>query len=142
MDACAAAAAAAATTELATTTSNQSHATAAATSLAAVTAAVGAGAPAGAVPAVPFQTSLTKQIEELKAQQKTLRENRKRVASALKNSQKRKRRLVTKARMLSNDDLVQVLTMRASVNTSASASSSAPTASNSEDGDAMDEVAL
>ena len=57
--------------------------------------------------------SLTQQIEALKLQQKAARDARKVMAKSLKNAQKRKRRLQGRARQLSNDDLVAVLTMRA-----------------------------
>ena len=57
--------------------------------------------------------SLTQQIEVLKLEQKAARDARKVMAKNLKNAQKRKRRLQGRARQLSNDDLVAVLTMRA-----------------------------
>jgi hypothetical protein len=51
-------------------------------------------------------------IADLKDQQKAIRDQRKANAKSLKNAQRRKTRLKRKARELSNDDLLQVLTMR------------------------------
>jgi transcription initiation factor IIF auxiliary subunit len=56
--------------------------------------------------------SLLGSIASLKEQQKAIREQRKANAKSLKNAQRRKTRLKRKARELSNDDLLQVLTMR------------------------------
>lgn len=55
---------------------------------------------------------LLAQIETLKKQQADARKVRQKIARDLRNAQRRKRRLKTKARMLSNDDLVAVLLMR------------------------------
>jgi hypothetical protein len=55
---------------------------------------------------------LTKQIEALKKAQADARKARQQLSRELRNAQRRKRRLKTKSRMLSNDDLVDVLMMR------------------------------
>lgn len=54
-----------------------------------------------------------KQIESLKLQQATARATRQKIARDLRNAQRRKRRLKTRARQLRIDDLVTVLLMRA-----------------------------
>ena len=53
------------------------------------------------------------EIQRLLADQKEVREARKRVANELKNAQRRRRRLKHRARLLSTDDLVTVLGLRA-----------------------------
>lgn len=55
---------------------------------------------------------LLAQINELKKQQAEARKMRQKLARDLRNALRRKRRLKSKARMLSNDDLVAVLLMR------------------------------
>lgn len=57
-------------------------------------------------------TSLSKTIADMKGAQARMRAERKRVAAELKNAQRRKRRLRTKARQLSNEDLLAVLLLR------------------------------
>jgi molecular chaperone GrpE (heat shock protein) len=56
--------------------------------------------------------SLSEGITTLRHEQAKLRAERKRVAAELKNAQRRKRRLRTKARQLSNEDILAVLLMR------------------------------
>ena len=56
--------------------------------------------------------SLSTTIADMKAQQARMRADRKRLAQQLKNAQKRKSRLRTKARQLSNEDLLAVLLLR------------------------------
>ena len=56
--------------------------------------------------------SLADTILALREEQLRVRADRKRVQKELKNAQRRKRRLKTKARALSNTDLVEVLMMR------------------------------
>jgi len=56
--------------------------------------------------------SLNADIATLRANQQRVRDERKRLAKELKNAQRRKKRLKTKARQLSNDDLLTVLLMR------------------------------
>ena len=51
-------------------------------------------------------------ITKLRDEQATQRAERKRVATELKNSLRRKRRLKSRARQLSNSDLMDVLLMR------------------------------
>lgn len=51
-------------------------------------------------------------IKALKEQQKTLRDERKRVSKQLRNEEKRRMRLRKRARQLSDGDLVAVLKMR------------------------------
>ena len=48
----------------------------------------------------------------MKREQQRMREERKRAATELKNAQRRKRRLKTKARQLTNEDLLAVLMLR------------------------------
>jgi hypothetical protein len=55
---------------------------------------------------------LTKQIENLKKAQQEARKARQQLSRDLRNAQRRKRRLKAKSRMLSVDDLVDVLMMR------------------------------
>ena len=52
------------------------------------------------------------QIEALKKEQAAIRAERKRVSNELRNMQKRRSRLKTRAKLLSDGDLVQVLQMR------------------------------
>jgi molecular chaperone GrpE (heat shock protein) len=56
--------------------------------------------------------SLSEGITTLKNEQAKLRGDRKRVAAELKNAQRRKQRLRTKTRQLSNEDILAVLLMR------------------------------
>ena len=56
--------------------------------------------------------SLSATIADMKTEQARLREERKRHAAELKNAQRRKRRLRSKARQLSNEDLLAVLLLR------------------------------
>ena len=56
--------------------------------------------------------SLHERIELLKVQQAKAKLDRKKAASELKNAQKRKSRVMRKARELSNQDLAEVITMR------------------------------
>ena len=56
--------------------------------------------------------SLATKIADMRAEQGRLRDVRKRQAAELKNLQRRKRRLKSKARQLSNEDLLAVLLMR------------------------------
>ena len=56
--------------------------------------------------------SLSESIADMKKEQLRMREERKRAAKELKNAQRRKRRLKTKARQLSNEDLLAVLMLR------------------------------
>ena len=57
-------------------------------------------------------SSLNSAIGSLKAEQARLKEEKKRLAKELKNQQRRKRRLKSSARQLSNEDLLAVLMMR------------------------------
>ena len=58
-------------------------------------------------------SDLLKEIERLKEEQKKQRADRARLAKDLKNAEKRRTRLKTKAKMLSENDLQEVLGMRA-----------------------------
>jgi hypothetical protein len=51
-------------------------------------------------------------IERLLDEQKKLRQEKRAVAKDLKNAQKRRRRLKHRARLLSNDDLLTVISLR------------------------------
>ena len=63
-------------------------------------------------PGTGAKASLMQQIDLLKDEQKAARDARKCLNKNLKNALRRKRRLQKKARQLSNEDLVAVLTMR------------------------------
>ena len=58
-------------------------------------------------------SALLKHIDALKEEQKKQRAERLRLAKDLKNAEKRRKRLKTKAKMLSEGDLQEVLGMRA-----------------------------
>ena len=78
---------------------------------------------------------LLQQIQKLKAEQKAARERRKVVNKELKNAERRKRRLKTRARQLTNDDLLEVMMLRGDTRASAAPSSAAAmfdTASNAD----------
>ena len=98
-------------------------------------------APATGAPA--FQTrmtipmmeseSLVESIRRLKAEQKHMKDAKKKIAKDLKNAEKRRSRLKKRATRLSDADLVAVLQMRGSIteassscSTSAASGSSAP----------------
>jgi hypothetical protein len=57
--------------------------------------------------------SVSGEIAALKAEQTRLRDEKKKVAKVLRNAEKRKQRLKTKAKALTDEDLVTVLKMRA-----------------------------
>ena len=63
-------------------------------------------------PGTGAKASLMQQIDLLKDEQKAARDARNCLNKNLKNALRRKRRLQKKARQLSNEDLVAVLTMR------------------------------
>ena len=67
-----------------------------------------------ATSAAPPQ-SLLEQIEELKQTQKKLKEEKAKVAKEMKNALKRKKRLRTRASLLTEFDLLEVMRMRQSV---------------------------
>ena len=56
---------------------------------------------------------LCAQIAQLQKEQKTIKEKRTRVSKDLKNARRRKTRLTTTAKRLSDEDLVAVMQMRA-----------------------------
>ena len=58
------------------------------------------------------EPSLLEHIAELQQRQRQAKEERKKLAKDLRNAQRRRRRLRAKARQLSNNDLLTVLTMR------------------------------
>ena len=76
--------------------------------VAAITSQLRLGGPNG----TGMMQSLSEGITTLRHEQAKLRAERKRVAAELKNAQRRKRRLRTKARQLSNEDILAVLLMR------------------------------
>ena len=53
------------------------------------------------------------EIEKLLEEQKQVRTERKRVSAELKNAQRRQKRLKHRARLLSSEDLVSVIALRA-----------------------------
>ena len=71
--------------------------------------------------------SLNSAIGDLKGEQQRLKDEKKRLAKELKNAQRRKRRLKSKARQLSNEDLLAVLLMREEGATAANASAESST---------------
>jgi hypothetical protein len=82
--------------------------------------AAGAAPPAGGVTAeaadlaaAAGQDSLLDAIAALKSEQKALRTQRRQVAKDLKNAERRRSRLKKRARLLSDQDLAQVISMRA-----------------------------
>ena len=58
------------------------------------------------------KSNLLKRIEQLKAEQKQLREEKKKCASEIKNAMRKKRRLQRRAGQLSDEDLMEVWRMR------------------------------
>ena len=68
---------------------------------------------------------LLQQIQKLKAEQKAARERRKVVNKEIKNAERRQRRLKTRARQLTNDDLLEVVMLRGDARASTAQSSSA-----------------
>ena len=79
---------------------------------------------------------LLQQIQKLKAEQKAARERRKVANKELKNAERRKRRLKTRARQLTNDDLPEVMGLRGDARAStahfSSAAAMSDTASNAD----------
>lgn len=69
---------------------------------------------------------LLAQIQKLKQDQADARKVRQKIAKDLRNAQRRKRRLKTRARMLTNDDLVAVLLMRQESGATEAADEGAP----------------
>ena len=72
---------------------------------------------AGALPAAELLrtasfSTVNSDIERLLEEQKAARAEKKRVQNELKNAQRRRRRLKYKARLLSQDDLLQVMALR------------------------------
>ena len=63
--------------------------------------------------AAPEYSPLLAGIAKLKEEQKQLKEERKRVAKLLKNQEKKRQRLKAKAKQLTDEDLLQVLNLRA-----------------------------
>ncbi len=63
-------------------------------------------------PAACSHTNLLEQIDALKAEQKKLKEEKVKIAKDVKNALKRKRRIKSKASVLTDADLVEVLRMR------------------------------
>ena len=57
-------------------------------------------------------STVNQDIQRLLDEQKRVREEKKRVANELRNAQRRRRRLKHKARLLSQEDLAQVLALR------------------------------
>ena len=63
--------------------------------------------------AEPAASALLVAINRLKAEQKALKESKKRVAKELRNQEKKRQRLKRKASALTDEDLLQVLHLRA-----------------------------
>ena len=74
------------------------------------------------------EPSLHMQIDALKKQAAEMRTTKAKVIKELKNAQKRKRRLQTKVRALSDQDLLAVLLMRKDAGGASSGSAAAPQA--------------
>ena len=79
-------------------------------------------------------SELLDSIERLKKQQRDLKAEKKRIATQLKNAEKRRSRLRRKAKLLSDQDLVEVLQMRANT---ASSSSGGPVAAGDDPAEAV-----
>ena len=82
-------------------------------------------------------------IARLKAEQKAMKDKKRKIHKDLKNAEKRRSRLKKRARQLSDADLVAVLQMRGSVpsqsgSSSASASTAPPSVVATADGDSED----
>ena len=69
--------------------------------------------------------NLHDRIAQLRAQQATIHEERKRVQRELRNEERKRRRLVEKARSLSTEDLVTILGARAAAKAKAKAKAKA-----------------
>ena len=67
------------------------------------------------------KSNLLKRIEQLKAEQKQLRDEKKKCASEIKNAMRKKRRLQRRAGQLSDEDLLEVWKMRVDKRTEQSA---------------------
>ena len=74
-------------------------------------------------------------IVKLRDEQATQRAERKRIATELKNTMRRKRRLQSRARQLTNSDLMEVLLMRDTPLTEEQEKAIAEDASEDDDGD-------
>ena len=83
------------------------------TANAAAPAHAGIAAPAAAAPVAARRINLTDNIARMKLEQARLKAERMRVMKELKNATKRKNRLKRRARMLTDNDLVELITMRA-----------------------------
>ena len=80
---------------------------------AAAAANAGTTATAAAAPVVPKRTNLNQNILLMKLEQMRLKMERTKVMKELKNANKRKTRLKARAKMLTDNDLVEVIAMRA-----------------------------
>ena len=69
-------------------------------------------ASSSAAPPEVAANSITSQIDALRAEQAAIIQNRKRVKKELRNAERKRTRLKSHAKRLSDDDLVQVLRMR------------------------------
>jgi septal ring factor EnvC (AmiA/AmiB activator) len=98
--------------------------------LAALAASAAAPTPGHSVTVPLFESeALETAIARLKAEQKAMKEKKRKIHKDLKNAEKRRSRLKKRARQLSDADLVAVLQMRGSVPShSGSSSASASTA--------------
>ena len=79
--------------------------------------------------------TLNEWIVKLRDEQATQRAERKRIATELKNTMRRKRRLQSRARQLTNSDLMEVLLMRDTPLTEEQEKAIAEDASEDDDGD-------
>ena len=61
---------------------------------------------------LPSGSKLLTQIRQLQADQQALKDQKKQLAKAMRNAQRKKRRIVVKAAVLTNEDLLEVLSMR------------------------------
>ena len=98
-------------------------------------------APATVVPpGTGAKASLMQQIDSLKDEQKAARDARKTLNKNLKNALRRKRRLQKKARQLSNEDLLAVLTMREENDSRSAASLAEHSDEHEEEADASEDL--
>ncbi len=73
-------------------------------------------------------------IERLLQEQRRVKDERKRVVQELKNAQRRRKRLKHRARLLSSDDLVRVLSLREAELAAKAARDAAPTSASTGSG--------
>ena len=84
--------------------------------------------------------SVNASIANMRREQARVREERKRLAKEMRNAQRRKKRLKTKARQLSNDDLLAVLLMREEASADTAESTTEPSSGSASSSPALPPV--